>query len=194
MKLSLRKQEIINKSEILFKEKGYSAVSMRDIATVMGMKAASLYNHIKSKQEILSIIILSLAENFTDGMEKIVKSEKSINEKLQDIISLHIQITVDHPSGMASMNSDWMHLEEKLDYYIMLRDGYEDNFRKLIIQGIKHKEISDVNPEVMLFSILSTLRSLYLWIPKKEDVSIKNLDVELSKVLLEGVINSNTVN
>jgi hypothetical protein len=95
---------------------------------------------------------------------------------------------------MASMNTDWMHLEEKLDYYIMLRDGYEDNFRKLIIQGIKHKEISDVNPEVMLFSILSTLRSLYLWIPKKEDVSIKNLDEELSKVLLEGVINSKPVN
>ena len=49
--MSLRKQEIISKSELLFKEKGYSAVTMRDIATVMGMKAASLYNHIKSKQD-----------------------------------------------------------------------------------------------------------------------------------------------
>jgi TetR/AcrR family transcriptional regulator, cholesterol catabolism regulator len=188
MKVSLRKQEILNKSEILFKDKGYSAVSMRDIANVMGMKAASLYNHITSKQEILSIIIISLADCFTEGMEKIVKSDKNTIEKLQDIISLHIQITIDHPNGMASMNADWMHLEEKLDRYILLRDEYEENFRKLIIVGIKNKEITNVNPEVMLFSILSTLRSLYLWIPKKEDVNIQNLDADLSKVLLKGVV------
>ena len=188
MKKSLRKQEIINKSEILFKEKGYSAVTMRDIATVMGMKAASLYNHIKSKQEILSLIILSLAEQFTAGMDAIVASDKTTLEKLQEIIALHIQITSDHPSGMASLNANWMHLEEKLDYYFELRDGYEENFRKIIVAGIEKNEISEVNPEVLLFSMLSTLRSLYLWIPKKEDVNIKDLDADLSKVLLKGVM------
>jgi AcrR family transcriptional regulator len=188
LKASARKQEIINKSEILFKEKGYSAVTMRDIATVMGMKAASLYNHIKSKQEILSLIILSLAEDFTSGMETIVSSDKTTVEKLQDVISLHVQITINNPNGMASLNADWMHLEEKLDYYIKLRDGYEENFRKLITAGIENKEVAVVNPEVVVFSILSTLRSLYLWIPKKEDVNLKDLDADLSKVLLEGII------
>ena len=185
--MSLRKQEIISKSELLFKDKGYSAVTMRDIATVMGMKAASLYNHIKSKQEILSIIILSLAEEFTDGMNKIMCTEKGTIEKLQDIISLHVKITINHPHGMASMNADWMHLEEKLDSYIMLRDEYEDNFRQLIIQGINKGEISNVDPEIILFSILSTLRSLYLWIPKKEDGKLQDLDVTLSSVLLDGI-------
>lgn len=188
MKTSIRKQEIIKKSELLFKEKGYSAVTMRDIALDMGMKAASLYNHIKSKQEILSEIILSLAEEFTAGMDAIVVSDKTSVEKLQDIISLHISITTNHPNGMASLNTDWMHLEEQLDYYLKLREDYEENFRQIIISGISNKEISEVNPEVMLFSILSTLRSLYLWIPKKEDVNLKDLDTDLSQVLLEGVI------
>jgi AcrR family transcriptional regulator len=188
LKTSIRKQEIIEKAELLFKEKGYSAVTMRDIALVMGMKAASLYNHIKSKQEILSEIILSLAEKFTDGMAAIVESDKTTVEKLQAIISLHITITTYHPNGMASLNTDWMHLEEQLEYYLKLRDDYEENFRQIIINGILNKEISEVNPEVMLFSILSTLRSLYLWIPKKEDVNLEDLDADLSKVLLEGVI------
>lgn len=188
MKASARKQEIIKKSEVLFKEKGYSAVTMRDIATVMGMKAASLYNHIKSKQEILSLIILSLAEQFTTGMDAIVASERTTLEKLQEIIALHIQITSNHPNGMASLNANWMHLEEKLDYYFELRDGYEESFRKIIVVGIEKNEISAVNPEVLLFSMLSTLRSLYLWIPKKDDVSLIDLDADLSKVLLKGVI------
>lgn len=188
MKETLRKQEIIKKAEILFKEKGYSAVTMRDIATVVGMKAASLYNHIKSKQEILSVIILSLAEEFTAGMETIVASDKTTIQKLQEIIYLHIQITVNHPNGMASLNTDWMHLEESLEYYLELRDGYEENFRQLIITGIQNREVAIVNSEVVVFSILSTLRSLYLWIPKKDDVNLKDLDSDLSKVLLEGVI------
>ena len=47
-----RKSEIINIAAKLFKEKGYSAVTMRDIAQAMDIKAASLYNHIKYKQEI----------------------------------------------------------------------------------------------------------------------------------------------
>ena len=47
MNPSPRKLEIISVASTLFKEKGYSAVTMRDIAKVMGIKAASLYNHIK---------------------------------------------------------------------------------------------------------------------------------------------------
>lgn len=41
MKKETRKQEIINTAAKLFKEKGYSAVTMRDLATAMGIKAAS---------------------------------------------------------------------------------------------------------------------------------------------------------
>ena len=78
---------------------------MRDIAAVMGMKAASLYNHIKSKQEILSEIILSLAEAVYFWYGCYCGSEKTTLEKLQDIIALHIQITSNHPNGMASLNA-----------------------------------------------------------------------------------------
>ena len=46
MKPETRKEEIIKTAAKLFKEKGYSAVTMRDLASEMGIKAASLYNHI----------------------------------------------------------------------------------------------------------------------------------------------------
>ena len=51
MKPSERKQEILTAAAQLFKAKGYSAVTMRDLAQALDIKAASLYNHIKSKQE-----------------------------------------------------------------------------------------------------------------------------------------------
>ena len=87
MKQETRKEEIIKTAAKLFKEKGYSAVTMRDLATDMGIKAASLYNHIDSKQEILKVIIISIAKEFTDGMHNITQTESSSISKLKKIVA-----------------------------------------------------------------------------------------------------------
>lgn len=182
-----RRDEIINTATKLFKEKGYSAVTMRDLATAMGMKAASLYNHINSKQEILKAIIISLAEEFTQGMDVIKKLDEKAIEKLKMIVALHVDITTRNPYGMASLNNDWMHLEEQLVYYLKLRESYEQDFVEIIKNGIASNEIVNKNPEVTMFSILSTLRSLYLWIPKKEEIDSKVLAENLSDLLINGI-------
>ncbi len=182
-----RKQEIIQTAAKLFKEKGYSAVTMRDLAAAMGIKAASLYNHISSKQDILKNIIISIAEEFTQGMHRIRNSKRGTIEKLHDIIALHVSITSKNTFEMASLNNDWMHLEEQLDYYLELRQNYEDNFRDIIQNGIQRGDLRDENPETILFSILTTLRSLYLWIPKKEDLNPDELALSLSQILINGV-------
>jgi AcrR family transcriptional regulator len=187
MKEVTRKEEIIETAAKLFKEKGYSAVTMRDIATAMGIKAASLYNHISSKQEILKEIIISLAEEFTQGMEFIKTSNYSSIEKLKEIVALHISITSQNTYGMASLNNDWMHLEEQLPYYLKLRSNYENEFRMILKEGVAKNEIANSDVEIMLFSMLSTLRSLYVWIPKKEDLNSAELANSLSHILINGI-------
>jgi len=187
LKLETRKEEIIKTAAKLFKKKGYSAVTMRDLATEMGIKAASLYNHIDSKQDILKSIIISLAEEFTNGMNIIKKSDNNTIDKLKNIVALHVDITTKNTFGMASLNNDWMHLEDQLDYYSLLRKNYEQDFIDIIKSGIQSKEIIDSNPEIVMFSILTTLRSLYLWIPKKEDLNREMLSSQLSQVLINGI-------
>lgn len=187
MKVETRKVEIIKTAANLFKEKGYSAVTMRDLATAMGIKAASLYNHISSKQEILSDIIISLAEAFTVGMAEIKTSDLSSIEKLKQIFKLHVSITANNPYGMASLNNDWMHLQDELQYYKQLRRDYEFDFKCVIEQGIDAGQIKMGNSEVMLFSMLSTLRSLYIWLPKKEAIDLEIFNEELSSILINGI-------
>jgi AcrR family transcriptional regulator len=187
MKTLNRKGEILVVAAKLFKEKGYSAVTMRDLATAMGMKAASLYNHIDSKQAILKDVIMSIAEQFTEGMNAVLVQEASSIEKLKKIIRLHVNIASQNPDGMASLNNDWMHLEDQLEYYSRLRHNYEDNFREIIKEGIDSGEIKNEKLDVLLFSMLSTLRSLYLWIPKKEDLNLTELSDSLSEILITGI-------
>ena len=189
MKSENRKQEIIRTAAELFKERGYSAVTMRDLAAALGIKAASLYNHISSKQELLKEIIIAIAEEFTEGMTSIRSSNLSTLEKLKEIIALHVTITSKNTDGMASLNNDWMHLEEQLDYYLELRQNYEANFRDIITQGIASQDLKNEHPEIILFSILTTLRSLYLWIPKKEDLNPEELAQSLSEILIFGITN-----
>ena len=182
-----RKDEIIKTAAKLFKEKGYSAVTMRDLATAMGMKAASLYNHINSKQEILKIIIISIAEEFTKGIDVIYNSNNSSLDKLSQVIALHVKITTNSTNEMESLNNDWMHLEGQSDYYLTLRNNYEATFIKIINEGILSSEIKPVNPEIIMFTMLSTLRSLFLWIPKKEDLNVNELANNLSEILIQGI-------
>ena len=141
----------------------------------------------KNKEEILTFIIISLAEEFINGIDKIKEENNTSIDKLKKIIALHVDIATKNTNGMASLNNDWMHLNDQLDYYLSLRVNYEDTFRTIINEGIKKNEIKSINSDIMLFSILSTLRSLYIWIPQKEDMNSNLLATNLSEVLLKGI-------
>ena len=189
MKTGTRKEEIVTEASKLFKEKGYSAVSVRDIAQVMGIKAASLYNHIDSKQEILSLLIMQLAREFTDGMREIRQGSDSPLEKIRAVIEMHIDITVNRSEALAALNNDWMHLEEAdREEFVSMREDYEENFRQIIHKGIKEGEIRNLHPEVILFSILSTLRTLYLWYQKRGKLDVNILKKDMVAVLIQGIV------
>ena len=189
MKITDRKTEIINVAAKLFKEKGYSAITMRDIAQAMDIKAASLYNHIKSKQEILALIIIEIAEEFTNTISQIVISDDTNIQKLEKVIQLHIDITLRNSDALACLNNDWMHLAPaELNYFIKMREDYEDSFRSIIVNGIANGEIKNLNTEVIIFSILSTLRTLYLWYGKKKSLNPTVLKSNMKQVLLTGIV------
>lgn len=50
----------------LFSEKGYEAVSVRDIARAVGVKESSLYNHFKNKQDIYDSILAEYSQRGTE--------------------------------------------------------------------------------------------------------------------------------
>lgn len=190
MKITDRKLEIITIAAQLFKEKGYSAVTMRDIAQAMNIKAASLYNHIKSKQEILVLIIIEIAEEFTNVMNEIVNSNDLVLTKIECVIQLHIDITLRNADALACLNNDWMHLtDDELQYFVKMRTEYEANFRKIISEGVLAGELKNCNQEVVVFSILSTLRTMYLWYNKTKDLDAQTLQNTIATVFLKGVAN-----
>ena len=183
-----RKEEILIRAAALFRIKGYSATTMRDIARDVGMEAASLYNHISSKQLILSDLLMELAQLFTEGMETISQSPISDLEKLEELIKLHVDLTMSHTDAISLLPSEWVHLEEpQHKEFLILKDAYERKFKIIIAAVIAEGNQSDIDPDVTLFSILSTLRWLYSWQSKYKVEDIEKLKADLVQNLIYGL-------
>lgn len=190
MKFSPRKTEILKVAAHLFNEMGFKAVSMRDLASEMEIKASSLYNHISSKEEILTDIILHIGDEFTDGIDGIIQKDLSFVDKLQQVIKMHVNVVINYPDEIGVLNNDWKHLSDPArTRLVTMRSEYEDKFRSIIKQGIKEDHLIDVNPEIMLFSILSTLRSMNAWYLKRGEDNIDTLTDQVVRILLRGVLN-----
>ncbi len=184
-----RKSEIIQIAAKLFRERGYNAVSMRDIAKSLNIKAASLYNHIQSKQEILMLLVINIAEEFTREMQLLIDSNETAIDSLKKLIDIHIDITLRNPDAIACLNNDWMHLDkEHRTYYVKMRDEYEENVRKIVKRGIDNGEIKQHNIEVIVFSMLSTLRTFHLWYGRKMSLNKSEFKASLTHVLIQGIV------
>ena len=183
-----RRQEILHSSAKLFRKKGYNATSLKDIAQANKMEAPSLYNHIKSKAELLSSILLTLTESFSSGIKHIDTSSLDGYQKLEKVIGHYIQISLSQPDEVSLLTGEWVHLsgsDRKL--YLQRRDEYESTFRKILNQCIEEGSVQVENEDLTVFSILSTLRWLYSWIGKNPNFNPIELESQLCKVLLQGI-------
>ena len=183
------KREIIKECAAqLFRKKGYKATSMRDLAQSVGMEAASLYNHISSKQEIFQELLLTMADMFTVGMEEINNSSHTAITKIEKLISMHVRFAIDHTDSISLITHEWVHLEDEArENFIRLRDSYEHKFEQIIKDCITEGTFTKVDPEIALFSILSTLRWLYSWYSKNRNHNPVELEKEMIHCLIDGL-------
>ena len=80
-----RKEVIIKAAAKLFREKGFKAASMRDLAVKVGVEAASLYNHIRSKSELLHDICFDVANIFIEQISQVEASDDMPLKKIEKL-------------------------------------------------------------------------------------------------------------
>ena len=95
-----RKEEIIYAALELAAEKGIKGVSMSQIADKVGIKAPSLYNHFKSKDEIVREMYSFLRDRAQAGGSNVAMdfskfADKSVEGILLDSVSAYMRIVSD---------------------------------------------------------------------------------------------------
>lgn len=184
-----KKGVIIKKASSLFRTKGFNAASMRDIAEAVGVEAASLYNHIGSKSELLQIICFKVANEFTSHLSETENKNSGAIVKVELIIRFHINMMLDEFDEVFVANHEWKHLQEPfLSNFLNQRRSYENRLVALIKEGVKRKEIKNINPYVAVLTLLSSVRGLEFWQRHKKNISAKILEDDMVTQLLNGMI------
>ncbi|WP_426491132.1 TetR/AcrR family transcriptional regulator [Hymenobacter sp. 102] len=183
-----RRQLILDEAAKLFKQKGFGGTSMRDLAREVGMEAASMYNHIKSKDEILDLICTRIAHTYISQLADIEQTDASYADKVKALIRLHIRLMIEDGAAVSVANHDWKYLPEpQLTEFKQARKDYEKGFAQLIEKGIAAGEFQPVNVSVALFTILSAVRWVELWYRPGRELSAEELEDHIITMLLTGL-------
>jgi len=183
-----RKDEILEKAIHMYRERGYSSSSVRDLAQKVGIEAPSIYSHYKSKEHILQQICFEMATTFITGLEKAEK-EKNIKERLRVAIREHIEVVIKHKEASVVMWNEWKYLTNPFhkEFQTMIGD-YERRIENIIKEGIKQGNFRNHDSKIVSNLILSSLNGLAHW-HKNGNKSLKKLEQEFSEIYLEGIVN-----
>lgn len=183
-----KRELILSEAAKLFREKGFGGSSMRDLAEKVGIEAASMYNHIRSKDEILEEICFGIGRKYDEQLTEIDKTRISYPEKIEAIIAFHIQMIIEDGNAVSVLNNDWKFLnKEKMVEFKAMRNEYEKHLAEIITGGINEGAFKKVNVSVALFTILSSLRWVELWYKPSRGVTKEDLAKDISAILMNGV-------
>ena len=185
---SSRKEIIVEKAANLFKEKGYKAASMRDIAEVVGVEGASLYNHIKSKSELLHVICLDVANRFTNKIDEVEAENIAAKDKLEKLLRFHIREMLNNYEDVIVSDREWKHLSDPyLSNFRHQRRTYRKRFASIIDEGIKKKEFKKIDSSTAVLIILHAVSGIESFHRSKQKISGKELEENMITILINGL-------
>jgi AcrR family transcriptional regulator len=181
------RQLILDEAARLFKERGFGNSSMRDLGARVGLDAASMYNHIKSKDEILASICFEVADAYLAQLTEAEALDAPYLEKIKALIRLHVRLMARRGAAVSVANSDWRSLTEpRLTEFKQARQHYEKGFASLLERGIAAGELQPLNVSVALFTILSAVRWVE-WYKPARGLAADELETSIITMLLDGL-------
>jgi len=185
-----KREIIIIQAAKLFKEKGYKAASMREIATAVGVEAASLYNHIDSKNDLLNAICMNVANRYTSNINNIENEESAVINKFEKLIRFHVKEMMHNYEEVYVTDHDWRNMEEPyLSEYREMRRNYRKRFAAIVQQGIDKKEIKSIDANTIVMISINAIAAVDQWHRIVHKVNSQDLEDNIVTILVDGIRN-----
>jgi AcrR family transcriptional regulator len=190
---SSKRAELIRAAATVFREKGYSATTLNDIASVFGTDRASLYYYVGSKEELFQACIMKA---LTDNMARataITQQELGPRERLTALVDLLITSQEEHYPYL------FVYIQENMDHVVTddsrwgaemvaATHEFERFFIKAITDGIEEGVFrSDLSPTLIANSLFGMTQWTHRWWVPGGKYSAAELIHVFSSVLFEGI-------
>jgi TetR/AcrR family transcriptional regulator, cholesterol catabolism regulator len=158
-----RRSEMYRTIAQLFRDRGFDATSVSDIARALGLTKAGLYHHFDSKEALLFEIMMFGLDKVRDEVILPVRAIGDPEERLRQLITRHARITTRGHGAVAHLQDEIRALpppsrkqvEHRMRVYFDLVRGTLD---ELHAAG----RLADVDRTVATFSLIGMI----LWLPR----------------------------
>jgi AcrR family transcriptional regulator len=148
----------------LFAEKGYHGTALSEVAARLRIRTPSLYNHMRSKQELLQQIVLETSEQVWAEFEEAVRDRDDVVDRLREAARVYALRHATHRREALIVNRDVAALEEPvLSEVLELRRRHERAVRALIQEGVDQGSLAVENARVASFGVLEMCVSVARW-------------------------------
>jgi AcrR family transcriptional regulator len=159
-----RRVQIDDVATALFRERGYAATSVREIARALDLRGASLYAHVASKEDVLWSIVDQTAARFEDAADAAAGAEGSAEARLVGLLRTHVGVITGDPGAAVVFVHEWRQLNgHRRAEVLARRDRYEGRFRDLIRAGVDSGEFEPGDAGLIATFILSALNGIATW-------------------------------
>ena len=120
----------------LFAERGYSAVSMRELAEAVGMRQGGLYNHFPGKQALLVDLMETHILALLQALQETMDGREGPEDRFRAFVRNHVAYHLDFPDDVFLAYMEIRSLEpENRARIVALRDSYEAVLRDILMKG-----------------------------------------------------------
>jgi AcrR family transcriptional regulator len=172
----------------LFRERGFHATSMQDLAEALGMNRGSLYHYIAAKDDLLWAILTRAFDRLESRVSPILESEASPLERLRGAIHEHLRVAADHADELSLIQIELRSLSpERRAEMIERRDVYERLWRSTIGAGIADGSLRAFDVRLAGIGILSACNWFTQWYRPEGTLSVDQVAESFSDLFLAGL-------
>jgi AcrR family transcriptional regulator len=146
----------------LFARHGFAAVSMRALATEVGVQAGALYNYTPDKQTLL----FSLLQDHMNDLLAACDSDsiQSAVDRLRRFVDFHIRFHADRPDEVFISYMELRNLTpENFAEVEALRRQYEDRLEKILRDGAAAGDFAIADTKIATLAVIAMLTGVNTW-------------------------------
>ena len=149
----------------LIYRRGFEAMSLRELAAEVGIQAASLYNHIRTKQDLLFDLIREHMETLLAQTDAALdKAPAGATERLRAFIAHHILYHLEKKQEVFVANFELRALEpQHYATIVTMRRAYEGKLIALLDVGVAAGEFEIRDTRITAYAILAMLTGACTW-------------------------------
>ncbi len=148
----------------LFRQRGFHAAGVREIAESVGLQGGSLYAHMQKKDDLLWEIVNEAGDRFFAALDRVLAAPLPAIDKLRRAIIDHVEVITGDIDAATVFTVEWRHLSpERREQVTRRRDDYERRFRSLIEQALHEGGLAVTDAATAARFVLSALNAVVFW-------------------------------